>query len=217
MHRLLLPLAVCLLLSVACRKQPPAPPPQADAGQVAQPSVSPPPSGASTMEDEFVEIRARILPAVNARVPSALRDKLKFAPQMDAHGRVVALIPESWVMADAPGKVRPPPEDNLGATTAMAFGSGCDGRCTPKDWAEAFDKVEVKSLPVQQIETDEPIGNSGRVVVARAGEVRYIAAGIWNPGASRYFYCHATLEGPALEALNAFVGACRGMDVRRWE
>ena len=205
-----------LVLVVACQKSPPTPAKAASAlGEL--PTAVTPTEPPLNPEAEFAEIRARILPVVNARVPTALADKLKFAPQFDGRSRVVVLVPEAWQMGAAPGTLKPPADANLGAATAIAFGSGCDGRCAPKDWAASFDKVEVRALPVQEVESDEPIGRSGRVVVVRSGQVRYVVAGIWKPDGARYFFCRATLEGAAIDALQAFVGACRAMDVRRWE
>ena len=213
----LLPLLLIVALAGApgCQKAPAAAKPGAAAADL--PGGATPTAAAVDPQADFAEIRTRILPTVNARVPASLAAKLQFAPQFDAKSRVVALAPESWVMGDAPGTLRPAPDANLGAATMMAFGSGCDGRCAPKNWAEAFDKVEVRSLAVQQVESDEPIGKSGRVVVARSGAVRYVVAGIWKPDGARYFFCRATLDGPAIDALPAFVGACRAMDVRRWD
>lgn len=209
----------CLLLVVlgvvACQKQ--AAPQSADAALGALPAEVTPTLGGLDPQAEFAEMRARSMPAVNARVPPALREKLKFAPQFDAHNRVLTLVPDAWVMGDAPGKLMPGPEGQLGASTSMAFGSACDGRCAVKDWAASFDKVEVRTLPAQEFETDEVIGQTGRVVVARSGAVRYVVAGLWKPDSARYFFCRATLEGPAVDALSAFVAACRAMEVHRWE
>ncbi len=210
-------LFLLLLASVAaCQKQPKGPP-SADASSVALPAEVTPTLGGLDPQAEFADIRTRVVPTVNARVPAALRDKLQFAPQFDAYNRVIALVPDSWVMGDAPGKLQPGPNAGLGESTSMTFGSGCDGRCAPKDWAASFDKMEVKSLPVQNVETDETIGNNGRLVVARSGAIRYVAAGIWKPDSARYFYCRATLEGAAIDALGAFVGACRSLEVHRWQ
>ena len=207
---------LAVLTAFACQKR------AADGARQLAPSSQLPAEVTGTLagldpEAEFADIRARTLPAVNGRVPSQLVAKLKFAPQFDAKNRVVALVPESWVMGDAPGMLKPPPDADLGAATSIAFGSACDGRCAPKDWAKSFDKVEVSALPVQSVDSDEPIGKFGRVIVARSGDVRYIVAGVWKPDSARYFYCRATLEGQAIDALQAFVSACRAMDVRRWE
>ncbi len=207
-------LVLALFIASACHKPARTEPKSAETGLAA---AATPTQAAPDPEAEFADIRARIQPVVNARVPVALVDKLKFAPQFDAKSRVIALVPESWVMGDTPGTLQPPPDAGLGAATSMAFGSGCDGRCKPKNWAESFDQVEVRRVPVQEIELDEPIGTSGRVVVTRAGGVRYVIAGIWKPDSARYFFCRATLEGAAIDALQAFVGACRAMDIRRWQ
>lgn len=209
-------IAFVLAVSVApgCRKPPNA---AAKSDQAPPTAEATPTQAGPDPETEFAEVRARILPTVKARVPVGLADKLKFAPQFDARSRVVALVPESWVMDNVPGKLRPPPDADLGASTSIAFGAGCNGRCAPKDWAKAFDDVEVRTLPLQHIDSDEPIGKSGRIVVVSAGDVRYVVAGLWKPDGARYFYCRATLEGNAIAALPAFVTACRGMDVRRWE
>ena len=207
------PVLLLLLMTLSCQK---APPPVAHGPHAATDDVTPT-AAPLDPEAEFADIRARQMPAVNDRVPRALGEKLKFAPQFDAHNRVVALVPESWQMGDAPGTLKPPADANLGASTTMAFGSACDGRCAAKDWAASFDKVEVHGTTVQQVESDEPIGNQGRVVVTRSGNVRYVVAGVWKPNAPRYFFCRAALEGQAIEALPAFVAACRAMDVRRWD
>lgn len=210
------PLIVVMgLLSAGCKPQ--AQSVKADASAVGLPHEVTPTQGALDLEVEFAEIRTRILPSVNDRVPRALMDKLKFAPQFDSHNRVVALAPEAWVMGAVPGTLRPAADAGLGASTSMSFGSACDGRCAPKDWAASFDKVEIRSLQVQHIDVDEPIGKVGRVIVARSGAVSYVVAGIWKPEGNRYFFCRATLEGAAFDALQAFVGACRAMDVRRWD
>lgn len=207
----------CLGLGVAvigCHKDPAAAPQVAVPLASAATSVS---AGVPDPEAEFTAIRARAVPAVNERVPAALTKVLKFAPQFDARHRVIGLVPESWMLGQAPGTFIPPPVDALGPGTSLAFGSGCDGRCAPKDWAQSFDKVEVRGLQAQQIDSDEPMGKSGRLVVAHSGDTHMVAAGLWKAGAASYFYCRATLTGAAIEALPAFVAACRATEVRRWE
>ena len=204
-----------LVTAVGCKGAPGVKPPQtASTGLPAEATAT---LGGLDPQAAFADIRARVVPTINARVPAALEAKLKFAPQFDARNRVIALVPESWLMGDVQGMLRPPPEDGLGAATAIAFGAGCDGRCVSKDWAASFDKMEVRTLPVQNVELDEAIGRNGRLVVARSGTVRYVVAGLWKPDSARYFFCRATLEGAAVEAQAAFVSACRALEVRHWD
>ena len=210
-----------LVLLGACKKAPsdaaPAPAPQPTGESATLPADAASAAAPALAEPDLARMAERTLPSIDDHVPSALVSVLSFAPRMDDKKRVAVAVPTTWVQLAQTGTFGPPAGAQLGAGTMMSFGSGCDGRCAPKDWPSAFDKVEVKSLMMQKIESDEPIGNSGRVVVGQVGGMKQIVAGLWKPEASRYFWCRATLDGPAVEALTAFVVACRGMEIGRWE
>lgn len=211
-------LPILLLLASACQKnvEKPVDPLQKPAElPVAQTTTTAP--AVFDPELEFRTVRERTLPAVNDRLPRSLMDRLQFGPQIDDKHRVVAVVPVNWTVDPQTGAYRPPLSANLGAATSMTFGSGCDGRCTVKDWPAAFDKVEIRRQELQKIESDEPIGPNGRLVVAQSGSLKLVMAGLWKPEANRYFFCRASLEGAAMEALPAFLTACRSLDVRHWE
>lgn len=224
-QRLHLPSLIAVLgLFAGCRPAPatgPAAPPAAEAkgdsdarGLAATPTSTDAPA---LREPDLARMLERTVPGVHDRVPAALTTALVFEPRLDAKRRLAVAIPKGWINGPMSGSFVPPPESGLGLGTMVSFGTGCDGRCAPKDWPAAFAKVEVQSMPVQKIESDEQIGNNGRIVVAQVGAAKQIVAGLWKPGADRYFWCRATLDGPLVDATAAFAMACRGMEIGRWE
>ena len=219
-HRWSLLLLAALVTSSACQKAAPEKSPAPAATPTAPaglPSAATAADAPALAEPDLARMADRTLPSIQDHVPSALTHALTFVPRVDEKKRVAVAVPSTWVQLGQPGTYGPPPGAQLGTGTMMAFGSGCDGRCAPKDWPAAFDKVEVKAMTMQKIESDEPIGTSGRIVVGQVGGMKQIVAGVWKPEASRYFWCRATLDGPAVEALSAFVVACRGLEIGRWE
>lgn len=159
---------------------------------------------------------AGALAATNDAVPAELRERLRFQAVTADDGRLAALAPAGWETGAIPDRWRPPDAADLGFMTSFAVGSNCDGACAAKDWPAVAEKVELAQLLTFEVVEDEPLGDAGRLVVARNGGSVHIAAAWWKPGASRYFFCRASLEDDAAAAADAFERACRSAQVLTW-
>lgn len=157
-----------------------------------------------------------VVAGVEAKLPEALKGKLAFEAVEGEKGRHLAVQPKGWEPGVIPGRVKPPAGGaDLGFSTSFATGSNCDGACESKDWAAIADKVEFAQLTggEWQVDKDEKMAD-GRLVVARKADRVDIALVKWKAGASRYFYCRATLDKPLMDAAGAFEEACRQLQLR---
>jgi hypothetical protein len=158
------------------------------------------------------------VPKINEAVPADLRDKLTFAATTEEDDEVAAAVPTGWTSKFMPGSYKPADEDDLGFMTSYSVGSNCDGVCSPKDWAAAVSKVEFAQFAQGSftIDKDEKLGTNGRLVVARSDDSAYVVAAWWKSDASKYYYCRASLDDDAVNAVGAFEKACRSTRVLAW-
>ncbi len=158
------------------------------------------------------------LPAVNAVVPATLADKLSFTVATVEDDEVAAVVPADWTPSSIPGSYNPPDDADLGFRTRFSVGGNCNGACTAKDWPAAAEKVEFAQFRDARftITKEEPLGDSGRLVVATLDGSTYIAAAWWRKDARKYYYCRASLDADAAQAASAFEQACRSTHVLAW-
>lgn len=195
---LLAPLA---LLAIGCKKKEP---------DSSQKSVD--------VDDVKKTMKSDLLPKVQAKVPKDLEKKLDFEVGMAADDRVVAVVPSGWKLSVI--KAFEPDDDSFG--TKVWISSNCDGMCTAKDWEKVADKVDVAGMKTSTAElvSDDKL-DDGRVVVMKDksgsgdDEVRMVVLR-WKKDASRYFACRVELQGAWVPAQQAFLDACKGMQVVRW-
>lgn len=157
--------------------------------------------------------------AANAAVPETLAGKVAFTVGTGDEDRLAVLLPDGWEESGAiPGLYRPGEDLGLGFMTSYSVGTSCDGACSPKDWTAAAGKTEFAQFETDSftVVSDEPLEGGGRILVARNDDRAFVAAARWKDGASRYAYCRASLDGRATDALDAFVQACRDLQVRTW-
>ena len=167
---------------------------------------------------ELAAVAAQALPDVNGKIPEELRGKLEFTAVLGERDRHVAVQPKGWESGAQPSSIRPPDAAGLGFMTSYSTDSNCDGKCEPKDWAAAADKIDFAPLTGQDFTVlkDEK-SPTGRLVVARTIDHTYVVATQWKEGAKRYFACHATLDQELAAAAPAFEAACRAMRVVAWD
>ncbi len=162
-----------------------------------------------------VAIDPSVVAGVAAKLPAGLKDKIAFEAVEGEKGRHFAVQPKGWEAGVIPGRVKPPMGGaDLGFMTAFATGSNCDGSCEAKDWKKVVETVEFAQFLGGEwaVRKDEALPDGRLLVVAKQDRVD-VALARWKEGASRYFYCRATLEKPITEAADAFEEACRQMKV----
>jgi hypothetical protein len=155
----------------------------------------------------------------NDAIPAELAGKLSFVEVAGEKDRFVAVAPANWVKSEfVTGSYEPPEGAALGFMTRYGVSSNCDGTCEPKDWAPVVDKVEFSQYQGAQFSVvkDEQLGWNGRLLVATSQDTTYVVAAWWKPGASRYFYCRATLAKEIAAAAPAFEQACRSLSITAW-
>lgn len=154
---------------------------------------------------------------LNAKLPKELSDKLELVAGADADKRVAFLFPRGWE-GGGMGGYRPPASSGLGAFSSYGVSYNCNGTCEAKDWAATFESVDVAPLRAgnAKIEKDEQLGDGGRVVVAKDGELTLVRVGFWKQGASRYFHCTADIDAPLEGAASVIEEACRATTVVHW-
>lgn len=153
--------------------------------------------------------------AIEAKLPESLKGKVAFESVQGEKGRHLGVQPKGWEGGVIPGRVKPPMGGtDLGFSTAFATGSNCDGACEAKDWMTVSNKVEFAQFTGGdwQVDKDEKLPD-GRLLIAKKADRVDIALVRWKEGASRYFYCRATLDKPLIEAAPAFEEACRQLQI----
>ncbi len=159
------------------------------------------------------------LSPIRSVIPTDLAGRLDFETRKAAKDNMVAVVPKGWEPSKViPDRYRPTKESKLGFMTSFGVGSNCDGSCEPKDWKAVTDKVEFSRLTTGKqfkVVKDEAL-DGGRVVIARGSTSTYIAVAWWKQGASRYYFCRATLDSPADSATSAFEQACRNTHITSW-
>ena len=163
-------------------------------------------------------MKSGLLPKVQAKVPKDLEKKLAFEVGMAADDRVVAAVPAGW--KESVIKALEPDGDSFG--TKVWISSNCDGMCQAKDWEKVAQKVDVDTMKSSESEivSDEKL-DDGRIVIAKGktamgdATVRLVVLR-WKKDASRYFACRVDLQGAWAPAQDAFLEACKGMEVVRW-
>jgi hypothetical protein len=172
--------------------------------------------GASDPKAALQAVEAAV-PAINEAVPAALRDRLTFEAAKVEDDELAAAVPSGWESKHMPGSYRPADEADLGFMTRFSVGSNCDGYCKPKDWAASVQQIEFAQFETDgfEIEKDEELAN-GRLLVARSDDSAYVVAAWWKSDASKYYYCRASLDDDAADAVAAFETACRNTHVLAW-
>jgi len=156
--------------------------------------------------------------AATAEVPEGLKDKLEFVAREIDDGEVLAVVPKDWPESEyIPGSFLPPGAE-FGHAVGFSVGTNCDGVCSPKDWKAVVEKVEFGGYqpPAFTVETDEPIGEHGRLVVYVGGDEVHIRAAWWKPEAKRYANCRADLDATWSPAKAAFIRACKATVLVDW-
>ena len=163
-------------------------------------------------------MKSELVPKVQAKVPKDLEKKLEFEVTTTADDRVVAAVPKGWKLSVI--KAFEPDDDSFG--TKVWISSNCDGMCTAKDWEQVAEKVDVAGMKTS---TSQPVSDEkledGRIVIVKDKNgtdedvVRMVVLR-WKKDASRYFACRVELEGAWVPAQDAFLEACKGMEVVRW-
>lgn len=155
--------------------------------------------------------------AVNAAVPEALAPKITFEQAKLDDDRIIAAVPSTWESKHIPGRYTPARDADLGFFTSFGVGSNCDGSCADKDWKATADKVEFEQFTSKDGVVKDEALDGGRFLKAKDGESVHLVFAWWKKGASRYFFCRATLEGAeALSAEPAFDKACRSLVIAKW-
>lgn len=172
------------------------------------------------------------LTAINAAVPEAFREKLKFEKReltsKSMSGDVVFTFaaPATWVFDDwqLPGMVSLHPPYGMGSGygngTAVKVSSACGGACVAKDWAPVAAENLLKfGTPPKTLREEKGAQSLLRV---SEGEVEiYFEYSFWYPGSTQYFECNVTLmkevgddeqPDPRL-ALAPFEQACKAVNV----
>ncbi len=139
------------------------------------------------------------------------------------HDRATAQVPRGWKRDSFMGEEFTPPDDaHLGMFTRYRVSSACGGNCDKQpaaEWAKRFADNEVGELAAAgaEIVRDEPVGDSGRLVIARSktggSTVTKLVLGQWSDGGEIYFVCEADLDARVANALADVERACRAMKV----
>jgi hypothetical protein len=164
-------------------------------------------------------MKSDVLPKVKAKLPKeGFEKKLDFEVGMAADDRVVAVLPAGWKQSIV--KAFEPEEDTFG--THVWISSNCDGMCQAKEWENVVEKIEVTGMKTSTSELvkDEKLAD-GRLLIVKdksgtGDEVVRIVLARWKKDASRYFACRVDLQGPWVPAQDAFLEACKGMEIVRW-
>jgi hypothetical protein len=157
--------------------------------------------------------------AATGEVPAELKDKLAFEPKELDEGKLIAVVPEGWAESEfLPGKFSPPGSE-IGDGVSFSVGTNCDGACSAKDWKAVTDKVEFTGFepPMFTVETDEKLGETGRLVVYSGGPEVHIRAAWWKADGNRYASCRADLTSSWSMAKAAFIRACKATAVVDWD
>ncbi len=154
--------------------------------------------------------------AASDEVPAGLKDKLSFEARELADGNLLAVVPTGWKAGFMPGSFEPI-DGEFGVSYAVS--SNCDGTCTKKDWSAIVTTIEFgNSVPAGlTVETNEALGETGRLEVFIDGDATYVRAAWWLPDSRRYFYCRADLKGSMVGAKQAFISACKATHVADWD
>ena len=178
--------------------------------------------GSSDNDEADQAARAELDTAVveaNDRVPEALAKALSFEAGKAEEGKMAVVVPVGWSESFMEGSYEPPDDSNLGFMTRFTVGSNCDGFCKAKDWQATVAKSEFGQFvdgDQFEIQKDEALGANGRLLIAKASDSIYVASAWWKDGASRYYYCRATLDKEVSGAVDAFERACRAATVLSW-
>ncbi|MEO7097000.1 MAG: hypothetical protein ABI175_27320 [Polyangiales bacterium] len=170
------------------------------------------------VDEVKAKMKSDVLPKVTAKVPKNLGKKLEFEVGTSADDRVIAAVPKGWKLGVI--KAFAPDEDSFG--TQMWISSNCDGMCQAKDWEKVAQKVDFDGMKTSTSEQvlDEKLPD-GRIAIVKdksgsgTEQVRIVMVR-WKKDASRYFACRVSLEGAWVPAQDAFVEACKGMEIVRW-
>lgn len=156
--------------------------------------------------------------AATEAIPAELKGKIEFEVKELDEGNILAVVPVGWKPGFMPGSFEPATEE-LGQDVSYGVDSNCDGTCTQKDWRAVTEKVEFSSFsgPTYTVESDEPLGETGRMVVYSGGPEVHIRAAWWTAESNRYFHCRADLAGPTAMAKQAFIQACKATHVVDWD
>jgi len=140
------------------------------------------------------------------------------------HGRATARVPKGWKHEDFMGDQYTPPDDaELGLFTRYEVGSTCGGTCEAlpaAEWVKRIDEYVVNALKVQtdtEIVRDEPIGDTGRLLVSKSKmgrkTLQRVTTAFWKDGGEIYFTCTAELDPKLAANLADFEKACRELKV----
>jgi len=184
--------------------------------------------GKSNKDAPKVDIDDAHIAAVNAALPTDLKDKLVFEKKDIEAGMgkkketYTVAAPKGWKAGFIPGSLEPADADNFGSKTlgksSFRVGSDCNGSCEKKDWASVADKVYFSQMTGDKdgkIVKDEK-GENRRTVIFEGKvsdfpehdvAVRIVTAW-WEPDSTHYYVCQAELGVPVKGAAAAFEKAC---------
>lgn len=149
--------------------------------------------------------------------------KLEWESAPVSHKRATAQVPKGWTYEEGLGDMWLPPETaDLGGST-FEIRDTCGGECTAQpaaEWAKRIEENEVanlKSDPNTEIQRDEKIGETGRLIVAstKLGRAKQtsIEAFFWQEGGEIYFVCKADLARALSANVDDFANACKALKV----
>ncbi len=170
--------------------------------------------------------------AINAAVPEAFREKLKFEKReltgKSMSGDVVFTFaaPATWLSdgMQLPGAVslHPPYAMNsgYGNGTSVEVSSSCGGACVAKDWAQVAATEQLKfGTPPKTLREEK--GAQSLLRVSESETSLWFEYAFWYPGSTQYFRCKVTLMKSGLDdeqpdprvALAPFEQACKAVNI----
>jgi hypothetical protein len=160
--------------------------------------------------------------AVNAAVPTELKDKIVFEKrdfqiEQGRHPTTYTLAaPKNWtqeskMFAHIKG------DDKAGFFTTLQIGADCDGECKPKQWQQIADKNFFQPRKTDgKVVKDTTTANTRSMIVdvdKNGVKTRDVVFVWWSDGAKNYHTCVASLDDSIKEAAVAFEKACSAVTI----
>lgn len=151
----------------------------------------------------------------NGLVPAELKSKLVFEKAEVSQKRLSTMTtfqlaaPHGWTQKDKKWAELVSPD---APTTEIKLSTDCNGECKPKNWAKASHGVfdQFSDATVVKSETG---ATSRSLIATQKDSSTVVVYAWWQPDASQYQYCTATLDAPLAAAAPAFLKACQAVAV----
>lgn len=157
--------------------------------------------------------------AVNALVPTALKDRLVFEKrdlviERGKHKATYTVAaPAGWTQGSklfAHLKA-----NDTAGLSRLEVGSNCDGECTPKPWEAIADRVNFAPRARGNVTKDDKAPGRRTMIadVDSGGAATVVVTAWWTDGDRSYHTCTASLDLTLKDAAPAFDKACQAVAI----